>query len=163
MSSGRTKNVFISHHHKDDKHVDNLTKLLAKNDYSIRNSSIRAKPANQERLDKGLVKDSTIRRLLRMKMSWAGTVVVLVGKETHTRPWVDWEIREAKRQGKNIVGVYEHGLKEKVELPPALEQYATACVGWSSDSIIDAINGSPNFQNPDGSPCERKDGTHSVC
>jgi hypothetical protein len=163
MNDGRTKNVFISHHHKDDEHVDRLTSLLAKNGYNIRNSSIRAKPANQERLDKGLVKDSTIRRLLRMKMSWAGTVVVLVGKKTHTRPWVDWEIREANRLGKNIVGVYEHGLKEKVELPLALKQYSTSLVGWDSASIINAIDGEPTFQNPDGSPCERKDGAHSVC
>ena len=163
MSNGKKHNVFISHHHKDDVHVDKLAQLLKKNGREIRNSSIRAKPANRERLDKGLVKDSTIRRLLRMKMSWAGTVVVLVGKETHTRTWVDWEIKEAKRQGKDIVGVYEHGLKEKVKLPEALEKYATAQVGWDSKCIIDAIDGKPSFQNPDGTPCPRKDGAHSVC
>ena len=38
------KNVFISHHHKDDSHVDKLTKLLRKKGFDIRNSSIRAKP-----------------------------------------------------------------------------------------------------------------------
>lgn len=159
----QTKNVFISHHHKDDKHVDNLTDLLGKNGCNIRNSSIRAKPANQERLDKGLVKDSAIRRLLRMKMSWAGTVIVLVGKETHKRPWVNWEIEEANKQGKNIVGVYEHGLKDKVKLPTALEDLSTAIVGWDSNSIIDAINGKPSFQNPDGSQSPRQDGLHVTC
>jgi hypothetical protein len=158
------KNVFISHHHKDDANVDKLTSLLKKNGCEIRNSSIRAKPANQDRLDKGLVKDSTIQRLLRMKMSWAGTVIVLVGKETHRRPWVNWEIKEANRQGKNIVGVYENGLKGKVELPEALEKYGTSQVaGWDSSSIIDAINGSPTFENPDGSPRPRQDGYHGVC
>jgi Thoeris protein ThsB, TIR-like domain len=163
MSTSKKMNVFISHHHKDDDHVDKLTTLLEKNGHTIRNSSIRAKPANQERLNKGLVKDSTIRRLLRMKISWAGTVVVLVGKETHARKWVDWEIREANRQGKNIVGVYESGLKDKVELPPALKLYGTSQVGWNSKSILDAMNGKPSFQNPDGTPCDRKDGIHSVC
>ena len=157
------KNVFISHHHKDDAQVDKLTSLLNKNGSEIRNSSIRAKPANQERLDKGLVKDSVIRRLLKMKMSWAGTVIVLVGKKTHTRPWVNWEINEAKNQGKNIVGVYEHGLKDKVELPDALKDYATSIVGWDSNSIIDAINDKPSFQNPDGSSCVRQDGYHGEC
>ena len=98
-----------------------------------------------------------------MKMSWAGTVVVLVGKETYTRPWVNWEIEEAKKQGKTIVGVYEYGLKDRVELPQALKLYGTAQVGWDSSSIIDAINGKPSFQNPDGSPCTRKDGAHTVC
>ena len=161
----QTKNVFISHHHKDDKHVDQLTDLLGKNGCNIRNSSIRAKPANQERLDQGLIKEATIKRLLRMKMSWAGTVIVLIGKETHERKWVNWEIEEALKQGKKIVGVYEYGLKDKVKLPEALEDSATSIVGWDSASIIDAINGEvpPTFQNPDGTPSERKDGTHVSC
>jgi len=159
----QTKNVFISHHHKDDKHVDSLTVLLGESGCNIRNSSIRAKPANQERLDKGLIKDSTIRRLLRMKMSWAGTVIVLVGKETHKRPWVDWEINEALQQGKNIVGVYEEGLVGKVKLPEALEDASTAIVEWDSTSIINAINGIPTFNDPDGSPSARRDGHHMTC
>ncbi len=157
------KNVFISHHHKNDGLVDEMTSLLHNNNCEIRNSSIRAKPANQERLDKGLVKDSTIKRLLRMKISWAGTVIVLVSKETHTRPWVNWEIKEAKRQGKNIVGVYEHGLKDKVELPDALKSYGTSMVSWRSESIINAINGNPLFEDPDGSQRLRQDGYHGVC
>ncbi len=157
------KNVFISHHHKDDALVDKMTSLLSKNGCEIRNSSIRAKPANQERLDKGLVKEKTIERLLRMKMSWAGTVSVLVGKETHTRPWVNWEIKEAQRQGKNIVGVYEQGLKDKVELPEALKSYGTSQVGWNAESIINAVNGNSIFQNPDGSLSPRQDGDHAVC
>jgi len=163
MSNGKTNNVFISHHHKDDEHVDGLTSLLARNGYNIRNSSIRAKPANQERLEKGLIKDAVIKRLLRIKISWAGTVIVLVGKETHARPWVDWEIREANRQGKRIVGVYERGMKEKVDIPHSLELYATSLVGWDSASIMNAIDGKPAFQNPDGSTCARMDGKHSVC
>ena len=164
MSTSKIKNVFISHHHKDDANVDKLTKLLSNNGFDIRNSSIRAKPANQRRLDKGLVKDSTIKRLLRMKISWAGTILVLVGKQTHSRPWVDWEIEQAHRQGKKIVGVYERGLKDKVDLPPALEKYGTSqVVGWDSEAIMAAIEGKPGFQNQDGTPCARRDGGHSVC
>lgn len=163
MSTSKIKNVFISHHHKDDANVDKLTNLLNKNDYNIRNSSIRVRPANQQRLDKGLVKDSTIKRLLRMKISWAGTVVVLLGKQTHLRPWVNWEIEQAHRQGKKIVGVYERGLKDRVELPPALEKYGTSQVGWDAEAIIAAIEGVPVFQNPNGTPCARKDGGHTVC
>ena len=163
MSTNKTKNVFISHHHKDDAQVDNLSNLLRNNGYDIRNSSIRAKPANQRRLDRGLVKDATIKRLLRMKISWAGSVIVLVGKETHSRPWVNWEIEQAHKQGKNIVGVYERGLKDKVDIPPALDKYQTSQVGWDSGKIIDAIEGNPVFENPNGSPCIRKDGGHYTC
>lgn len=159
------KNVFISHHHKDDEHVDKLTTLLSKNGCVIRNSSIRAKPANQERLDKGKIKDEVIRRLLKMKMSWAGTIIVLIGKETHARKWVNWEIDEALNQGKKIIGIYENGLKEKVKLPEALEDLASSIVGWDSASIIDAINDAvpPTFQNHDGTPSERKDGAYVKC
>jgi antiphage defense system Thoeris ThsB-like protein len=145
------RHVFISHHHADDAEVSNLTSLLTKNGYDIRNSSIRAKPANQRRLEQGLVKPETIRRLLRMKISWAGSVVVLIGKETHTRPWVNWEIEQANKQGKRIVGVYVQGGKES-DKPAALEKYASAIVGWNTDSIMAAIDGANNpFQNPDGS------------
>lgn len=153
-SDNKRRHIFISHHHADDAEVGKMTDLLTKKGYDIRNSSIRAKPANQRRLDQGLVKKETIRRLLRMKISWAGSVVVLIGKATHTRSWVDWEIEQANKQGKRIVGVYVQGGKE-ADKPAALEKYASAIVGWNADSIIAAIDGTGNpFQNPDGSPRE---------
>lgn len=145
------RHVFISHHHADDTEVDKLTSLLGRSGYDIRNSSIRAKPANQRRLDRGQVKDETIRRLLRMKISWAGTVIVLVGKDTHTRPWVDWEINQAHKQGKRIVGFYIRGGSD-ADIPPALEKYGSAIVGWNSDKMMKAIDGEENpFEQPDGS------------
>ena len=150
-SESKRRHIFISHHHADDVEVDKLTSLLKKNGYDIRNSSIRAKPANQRRLEQGLVKDETIRRLLRMKISWAGTVVVLIGKNTHLRPWVNWEIKQANKQGKRIVGVYLRGGTE-ADKPPALEEYASAICGWNHKCIMAAIDGTENpFQKPDGS------------
>jgi len=147
----KRRHVFISHHHADDSLVDSLTKLLSSCGYEIRNSSIRAKPANQQRLERGEVKDATIKRLLRMKMSWASTVVVIIGKDTHSREWVNWEIEKANSLGKKIVGVYERGGTSH-ELPSALYDHATTIVNWNSDSIIDAIEGKDNtFKAPDGS------------
>ena len=154
MDESKRRHVFISHHHKDDAEVNKLTDLLSRNGYDIRNSSIRAKPANQQRLDRGEVKPETIRRLLRMKISWAGSVVVLIGNETHARDWVNWEIEQAHKQGKNIVGVYARGGIE-ADIPPALERYGSALVGWNTDAIISAIDGTSHaFQKPDGSPRE---------
>ena len=144
------RHVFISHHHADDAEVSKLTSLLAEKGYDIRNSSIRAKPANQSRLDQGLIKEEILKRLLRMKISWAGAVVVLIGKETHKRPWVNWEIEQANQQGKRIVGVYAQGGSES-EVPPALEKYAASIKKWNSDSIMAAIDGTDtSFENPDG-------------
>jgi hypothetical protein len=160
----KRRHVFISHHHADDEEVGRLTDLLTRRGYDIRNSSIRAKPANQQRLDKGLVKDETIRRLLRMKISWASTVVVLIGKDTHTRPWVNWEIEQANRQGKRIVGVYVRGGTD-ADAPAAMEQYASSIVGWNSERVLAAIDGTDNpFELPDGtSRPPAHPGTRVVC
>ena len=145
------RHVFISHHHADHEHVTKLTDSLSRKGYEIRNSSIRAKPANKERLARGLVSDNAIKRLLRMKMSWASTVIVLIGKETHARPWVNWEIKKAHELGKRIVGVFTRGGTE-ADIPPAFEDYGSALVNWNPDKIIDAVEGMDNdFREPDGS------------
>ena len=143
-SNNERRHVFISHHHKDDAGVDAMTKLLGDAGCDIRNSSIRAlRPENQARMKNGKVKEETIRRWLRSKISWAGTVVVLIGKDTHSRPWVNWEIEQAFRQGKRIIGVWEHGGKN-ADIPENLRKYGSAIVGWQSDRILDAIDGKNN-------------------
>jgi len=144
--------VFISHYHKDDTDIDKLTSLLKARGYDVRNSSIRANPDNQERLRKGLVKEETIRRLLRMKISWAGKVIVLIGKDTHTRPWVNWEIEQAYRQNKDIVGIFVQGGTD-ADVPAALKKYGCERVAWNPDSIVAALEGTDApFEDADGSP-----------
>lgn len=159
----KIKNVFVSHHHKDDASIDDLKDMLSGKGYQLRNSSIRVKPENQKRLDQNKVSDRTIARLLRMKMRWASQVIVIIGKETHKRPWVNWEIKAAHQLGKSIIGVYENGLKDQVEIPENLKKYATSIVGWKSDSVIDALEGKSKFQNPYGTPSPRTDGGNVVC
>ena len=158
------RHLFISHHHADDGEVSKLTQLLARRNVEVRNSSIRAKPANQRRLDEKRVPDSVLKRLLRMKVSWASTVVVLIGKETHQRPWVNWEIDQAHEQGKRIVGVFVRGGTQE-NVPPSFEKYGAALVAWHPESIIDAIDGTGTaFQQPDGAPRPSVHaGTHSTC
>lgn len=159
----KRRHVFISHHHADDEQVTKLTNLMRQRSYEIRNSSIRAKPANQARLDKGLVSDNVIKRLLRMKMSWASTVVVIIGKNTASRDWVNWEIETANRLGKRIVGVYERGGTEN-DVPEALERYGDARVAWNSTNIIDAIEGrSDPVEGPDGRERAPRPGPRKGC
>ncbi|MEM9856502.1 MAG: TIR domain-containing protein [Bacteroidota bacterium] len=150
-NDSKRRHLFISHHHADDGHVTKLTNMMNKAGYDVRNSSIRAKPANQRRLDEGKVSDNVIKRLLRMKISWASTVVVLIGKETSKRPWVDWEINKANQQGKRIVGVFTRGGTE-ADIPKNLEKYGSAIVNWNRESIMRAVDGENDFQKPDGTP-----------
>lgn len=157
------KNVFVSHHHKDDTSVDDLSSMLSNKDYQLRNSSIRVKPENQARLDQKQISDLTIKRLLRAKMRWAGQLIVVIGKKTHSRDWVNWEIEAAHRLGKPIIGVYENGLKDKVKIPENLEKYATSIVGWRAESVISSLNGESQFQEPDGSVSPKIHGGSFTC
>ncbi len=145
----KRRHLFISHHHQDDSEISKLTNLLSGRGYDVRNSSVRMKPENQRRMEENRVSDKVIERVLRMKISWAGTVVVLIGKDTHSRPWVNWEIDKANEQGKRIVGVFVRGGTE-ADIPPSLEKYGSAIVNWNTDSIMGAIDGNNTFQNPDG-------------
>jgi hypothetical protein len=159
----KIKNVFVSHHHKDDASVDGLSGMMAGKGYKFRNSSIRVKPENQERISQKMVSDNTIKRLLRMKMRWASQVIVVIGKETHKRDWVNWEIETAHKLGKPILGVYENGLKGNVEIPESLEKYGASIVGWRADSVIGALEGKSQFQYPDGTPFPKSQGGSVTC
>jgi hypothetical protein len=77
---------------------------------------------------------------------------------------VNWEIEQAHKQGKRIVGVFTRGGTE-ANIPPNLRKYGCAQVAWNTDSILNAIDGTDApFQNPDGSPAPAPASTpRSVC
>jgi hypothetical protein len=55
--------------------------------------------------------DSAIRRWITNQMKGKSCVVVLIGSRTAGRPWVDYEIQKGWREGKGVVGVHIHNLK----------------------------------------------------
>lgn len=123
----KTYNIFISHHGKDDKHVQLLKKRLKDSGYNIRNSSIDSTKHRPIRPS-----DAVVARYLRKGINWAGTFVCLIGNNTHTRPWVNYEIRQAHLKGKQIVGIYKYGSKDSVKLPEAFKKYGGPILGWNS-------------------------------
>ena len=149
MAKDKIKNVFISHFNKDEDQINNLKQLLFKSGYILKNSSIDSSRKNKAN------NEEYIKSLLRKKLDWAGTTIVLIGPETHTRWWVDWEIEQSNRKGNRIVGVYINGGSDS-DVPENFNLYGDALVGWKSDRVIDAIEGRLNnmFQ-PDGMPRER--------
>ena len=48
-------------------------------------------------------------------------------------------------------------------MPENLKKYASSIVGWRSDSVIDAIEGKSQFQDPDGSASPKMPGRNVVC
>lgn len=145
----KSHNIFISHYGQDDDHVQGLKQRLSDQGYNVRNFSV----DSTNHKDGRKPTDAVIQRLLRMRISWSSTLICLIGPETHTRPWVNYEIRQAHLQGKRIVGVYLHGSTNSVELPEAFKKYGGTPLGWNSlDKLGDAIEGKRMpAENPDGS------------
>lgn len=141
-----SKNVFVSHFGGDDKHVGNLKTLLKAKGYDLRNSSIDSTKPNDAQ-NEHYIKYS----LLKPGIQWSSTCIVLVGPETHKRPWVNWEIEQAFKLGKKIIGVYLNGAKDS-DIPENLEKYGCGIVGWHGGNIISAIEGQTTWCNPDGTP-----------
>lgn len=150
--SSSNKNVFISHIHEDDSGLTKLKELLDKNGMKISDYSINSSNPNNAK-DEGYIKD----KILAPKIMQCSTMIVYISPDTKNSMYVNWEIEYAHKNDKTIIGVWEDGQKG-CEVPEALDKYADAVVGWTGNSIIDAINGKvEKWQNPDGTNCTPRD------
>jgi len=85
----KSRNCFVSYHHKNDqKYVDELRSVIRTirvSDYSLKE-------------DIGHYKENYIYNLIRSKMRTCSVTVILIGKKTGHRKWVDWEIWASLRK-----------------------------------------------------------------
>lgn len=144
----------MSHYSGDVQRLRDLKDRLAAIGCTVRNSSA------EEDKDGGLmrhghrVSDETIARYLRAGIKWAKTLIVIIGEHTHERPWVNYEIRNAYLQGKQIVGIFDHGCLNNVELPEAYKRYGGSPIGWNSlGKLAGMLDGEVTIpEKPDGTP-----------
>jgi hypothetical protein len=54
--------------------------------------------------------NASIEKWIDDNMKGRSCVVVLIGKETHKRPWVKYEIQKAWKEGKGLFGIHVHNL-----------------------------------------------------
>lgn len=155
-----TINIFVSHHHSDASVIDSLKELIGKGSkFDIRDSSI-----SEYKDPNNAHNEDYIMSLIRPKIDWAGTVIVLIGDKTHASEWVEKEIEYAHRHGKTIIGVYERGLADQDALiPEALEKYADSILNWNSENINKALEGGPVFTNSAGGTRNGGRMTHDEC
>lgn len=57
--------------------------------------------------------DNAIKQWIDENMKHCSCVIVLIGKETANRKWVKYEIKKALNDGKALLGIYIHNLKDK--------------------------------------------------
>ena len=70
------------------------------------------KPVSANEWEEAGKKPGGIEKWIDDNMKYKSCVVVLVGTETANRPWVKYEIRKAWEDGKGVVGIYIHNLKD---------------------------------------------------
>lgn len=59
--------------------------------------------------------DEGIKRWIAGQLDGKGCTIVLIGTNTAGRKWINYEIVESWNEGKAIVGVYIHNLKDRLE------------------------------------------------
>ena len=76
-----------------------------------------------------------VRKILREKIAEAQVVLVLVGANTHNRPWVDYEVHHAKSAGKKVIWTQISGTRGG----PPKELIGSGSVPFDMNSIRNAI------------------------
>lgn len=104
MSGNAKRQVFYSFHYKPDCWRASTVRNIG----SIEGN----RPASDndwEQVVRG--GDDAIKRWINDQMKYRSCAVVLVGKETANRRWINYEIIKAWDEGKGVVGIRIHGLK----------------------------------------------------
>ena len=70
------------------------------------------------------------------QMNPTQVVIVLAGMYAAHSDWIQFEINEAKRMGKPIIGVRPWGQER---IPQSLQDAATVMHGWNIGPIVDSI------------------------
>lgn len=131
--NGKPKKVFISYHSKGDSHFKNLIMAWSTNEKFALSIEDFSTDTNIESKDEAYLK-----RRMREQISKAESFIVFVGKDTHTRPWVEWEIEQAIELKKKIIAVKENRMHKS---PRSLLGCGAIWVyGFSEEGIRNALS-----------------------
>ena len=127
------RNVFISFAYEDVS-VVNLLRGQAKNenvplefnDWSV------SEPINSERAE-------YVKSKIRERLERSSVLVVYLSDNAVNSQWVNWEIEEARRLGKGIVGVYHEGSPPALH-PSTFDGQGYPVVPWKHDQLMAAID-----------------------
>ncbi|MEW8338506.1 MAG: TIR domain-containing protein [Candidatus Thiodiazotropha taylori] len=133
LINGKRKKVFVSYYSKGDSHFKNLIIAWANNnkfdlqlddistDVNIRSNDV-----------------SYLKRRMKQQIKKADYFLVFIGKDTHSREWVQWEIKQAKSLNKPIVAIKE---KRSYKSPNVLHgSSATWLYSFSEEKIRNALD-----------------------
>lgn len=132
----RQYNIFISHAWAYDEQYQRLKELLLAAPYLkiVNYSAPKEKPLVPS--ENGLVSEFELKSRITEKIRHSQAFLLISGMWVKYRSWVQYEISEAKRMGKPIICIRPFASQR---VPADLETYADRIVGWSTNSIVQAI------------------------
>ena len=99
------RQIFYSFHYKPDAWRASMVRNIG----SIEGN----RPAPDNDWETIAKNDETIKRWIIDQMKYRSCTIVLVGKDTAKRKWIDYEIKKSWSSGMGVVGIYIHGLKNQ--------------------------------------------------
>lgn len=131
MPSFKTRMLFISHAWRYSEHYGKIVEWFdAAPNFDWKNCSVPSTDALPDKTSKGLSEGMT------RQIAPAQGVIILAGMYAAHSAWIDYEIKEAVRMGKTIIGVKPWG-QERV--PVNVQNAAKVMVGWNSASVVQAV------------------------
>jgi hypothetical protein len=131
MPELKTRALFISHAWAYEHHYNQLVLWFGEAaNFSWRNCSVPSTDGLPDKTSKGLSEGMT------RQISPAQGVIILAGMYVAHSDWIQYEIAEAVRMDKVIIGVRPWGAER---VPTSVQEAATVMVNWQSASIIQAV------------------------
>jgi len=131
MPTLKTRNLFISHAWSYETHYNTLvTWLNEEPNFSWRNYSVPSHDSCPDKTKTGL------KSCLTRQINPTQGIIILAGMWAAHSEWVEYEIDEAVRLGKTIIGVRPWGQERT---PVKVQNAADIMVAWQRSSIIDAV------------------------
>lgn len=122
--------IFISHAWHRSEHYEKVVGWLNDSDISWANYSV----PEEDPLHSG--KKAELKRDLTNQISPCNRIIILSGMYAAHSEWIDYEIDEAVRLGKYIIGVKPWGQER---IPKKIQDNASTMVGWNSSSVVNAV------------------------
>lgn len=131
MPELKSRTLFISHAWQYDHAYLTLVKWF--NDapnFLWKDCSVPSTDALPDKTTAGLMRGIT------RQISPAQGVLIIAGMYAAHSGWIDYEISEAVRMGKTIIGIKPWGQER---MPVKVQDAAHVIVNWNSASVIDAV------------------------
>lgn len=100
------RQVFYSFHYKEDSWCASQVRNMG-----VVEGNRPATDNDWEEIKRG--GDNAIKQWIKKQMQYRSCTVVLVGSYTANRKWINYEIAESWNNGKGVVGIHVHGLKNQ--------------------------------------------------